>query len=76
MGTNKKKELIKSIEAVVTAMGREQNTHEFYTYLAKTIEHPETRVFFQDIVCKESQDIKETELFLKELEKDLKGLDS
>lgn len=75
MGNDERNELKKSIQAVLTAIGREQNTHEFYDYLANSIEHPETREFFKDIVGKESNDIKQTEDFLKELENDLKKLD-
>lgn len=72
---NERKRLIHAKESLVVAMGREQNTLEFYSYLAKTIRHTETKKFFQDIVRKESDDIKQTEAFLEEIENDLKDLD-
>ncbi len=76
MGTDKRKELKKVIESLIIATGREENTREFYKYLAETIEHPETRAFFEDIVNKESADIEQTENFLKELEDEVKELNN
>jgi len=69
----KKKDLKSIIESVVIAIGREENTQEFYTYLSKTIRDPETRKFFEEIAKKEEVDIEETEAFLEELEEDLKN---
>ena len=74
MGKSDKKYLKSVIESLVIAIGREKNTQEFYGYLAKTIRHQKTKEFFQNIVCKESGDIKQTEAFLKELEEDLKKI--
>ena len=68
----KKKDLKSIIESVVVAIGREENTQEFYAYLAKTIRDPETREFFEGIAKKEEADIADTEAFLDELEEDLK----
>ncbi len=68
----KKKDLKSIIESVIIAIGREENTQEFYAYLAKTIRDPETREFFEGISKKEELDIVETEAFLEELEEDLR----
>lgn len=75
MDKDKKKDLRHAIEAAIIARGREENTLEFYDYLAKNIRHPETRRFFQGLVEKEAGDIKHTENLLKELEKDMKDID-
>lgn len=75
MDKDKKKDLRHALEAAVIARGREENTLEFYDYLAKNIRHPEARRFFQALVKKEASDIKHTENLLKELEKDIKDID-
>lgn len=74
MSKNDKKDLKSVIESLVIAIGREKNTQEFYDYLAKTVRHQETKEFFENIVSKESGDVKHTEAFLKELEEDLKKI--
>ncbi len=68
MNIETKKDINRAIEALVMAMGREQNTLEFYEFLAKNSQHQATKKFFEDIVEKEAVDIKQTEDFLKELE--------
>ena len=75
MGIDEKKNIKKVIESLVIAIGREESTAEFYDYLAKTIEHPETREFFENIVKKESSDVKQAEAFIEEVENYLKRLE-
>ncbi|MGR3220688.1 MAG: hypothetical protein ACUZ8H_12865 [Candidatus Anammoxibacter sp.] len=71
---DEKKNIERVIESLVIAIGREESTAEFYGFLAKTVEHPATRKFFENIVQKESSDVEQTEAFLEELENDLKKI--
>ncbi|MGR3318369.1 MAG: hypothetical protein ACUZ8O_07785 [Candidatus Anammoxibacter sp.] len=75
MDIDEKKNIKSVIESLVIAIGREESTAEFYDYIAKTIRHPETKEFFENIVQKESSDVKQAEAFIEELENDLKRLD-
>ncbi|MGR3179656.1 MAG: hypothetical protein ACUZ8E_16565 [Candidatus Anammoxibacter sp.] len=75
MDIDEKKNIKSVIESLVIAIGREESTAEFYDYIAKTIEHPETKAFFESIVLKEGSDVKQAEAFIEELENDLEKLE-
>ncbi|MGR3219911.1 MAG: hypothetical protein ACUZ8H_08870 [Candidatus Anammoxibacter sp.] len=73
MANKKKKILTVATQAVVMAIGREGNAIEFYNYLAETAPVEKARQFFNEMVQRESEDMRDLETFLEKLNREDKG---
>ena len=67
MGNKEKDVLTEATQAVVMAIGRERNAVEFYSYLAETAYLDKAKQFFNEMVQRESEDMRELEEFLLKL---------
>ncbi len=70
MDKEKKRILTEAIQAIVMAMGREQNAIEFYGYLAETTPVSKAKQFFEDLKERETDDYNVMNTFLSKLKKD------
>ncbi len=73
MDKNEKRILTDAIQAVVMAIGREQNAIEFYGYLAETSQTSKTKQFFKEMEERETDDFNVLESFLEKLKKEDEG---
>ncbi|MGR3176909.1 MAG: hypothetical protein ACUZ8E_02505 [Candidatus Anammoxibacter sp.] len=73
MANKKKNILTDATQAVVMAIGRERNAIEFYNYLAETAPVDKAKEFFNEMVQRESGDMKDLETFLEKLKREDKG---
>ena len=73
MNRDKKRILTEAIQAIVMAMGREENAIEFYGYLAKTTQISNAKTFFNDLKERETDDYNVMNTFLSKLKKEEEG---